>query len=260
MIFSITACNSADSSESSSTTTVVTTAKQPVTPEEYHTAMINKSLVSYGNVSRMQNQIKRAQNGEEVTVAYIGGSITEGLTAGADACYAKLTYQHFAKTYGKGDNVKYVNAGLSGTPSTLGVLRLDRDVLQKKPDIVFIEFAVNDGSDSAYQSSYESMVRMLLESDRNIAVVLLFARTAEGYSAQSYMKQIGSYYSLPMISYADALTYMIDNKQMTWEDFSTMIRHIQMSMDIRSSLKWLIIILIQLLISLLLKRSGQCRL
>ena len=34
------------------------------------------------------------------------------------------------------------------------------------------------------------------------------------------MKDIGSYYNLPMISYADAITYMIDNGQLTWKEFS----------------------------------------
>lgn len=41
-----------------------------------------------------------------------------------------------------------MNAGLSGTPSKLGILRLDRDVLAYEPDICFIEFAVNDGTET----------------------------------------------------------------------------------------------------------------
>ena len=40
-----------------------------------------------------------------------------------------------------GDNVEYVNAGLSGTASALGNLRVQRDVLAYEPDIVFIEYA-----------------------------------------------------------------------------------------------------------------------
>lgn len=57
----------------------------------------------------------------------------------------------------RGDNVQYVNAGLSGTPSKLGILRLDRDVLAYEPDICFIEFAVNDGTETDYQNAYESI-------------------------------------------------------------------------------------------------------
>ncbi|MFT3951757.1 MAG: SGNH/GDSL hydrolase family protein [Oscillospiraceae bacterium] len=221
MLFTLTSCGGADSSgESTATTTTAATEKTPATPAEFHTTAVEKSLVTYGNTARMQEKIKKAQSGAETTVAYIGGSITEGLTAGADGCYAKLTYDHFAQTYGKGDNVKYVNAGLSGTPSILGNMRLARDVLSKNPDIVFIEFAVNDGTESDYQVSYESMVRTILSQDSDIAVVLLFSRLKNGYSAQDYMKNIGNYYNLPMISYADGITYLMDNGQLMWEQFS----------------------------------------
>ena len=192
--------------------------KMPETDEEWTQAMYDKAMVSYGNTSMMQNVIKKAQSGEKVTVAYLGGSITEGISAGAEGCYAKLTYDYFAQKFGTGDNVQYVNAGLSGTPSKLGILRLDRDVLAYEPDICFIEFAVNDGTETDYQNAYESIVRTLLQ--KNITPVLLFSVTENDHSAQDYMKQIGEFYHLPMISYCDALRYLFANNRMTWKDFS----------------------------------------
>ena len=192
--------------------------KLPETDEEWHSAMLSKSLVTLGATAPIQQKIAKAQAGEEVTVAYLGGSITEGISAGESRCYARLSYEYFAEKFGNGDNVKYVNAGLSGTPSILGNLRLQRDVLDHEPDICFIEFAVNDGTDADYQAAYESIVRTLLEKD--VAVVLLFSVTADDYSAQDYMKQIGTAYQLPMISYCDALRFMFENNRMTWKDFS----------------------------------------
>lgn len=192
--------------------------KLPETDEEWDKAMLDAALTSYGNTKPVQDVIKRAQNGEDVTIAYLGGSITEGATAGSEKCYAKLTYEHFAERFGTGDNVKYVNAGISGTPSKLGILRLDRDVLAYDPDIVFIEFAVNDGGGADYQNAYESIVKTLLQKD--IAPVLLFSVAESGHSSQDYMKQIGEAYHLPMISYCDALRFMFDNERMTWQDFS----------------------------------------
>lgn len=192
--------------------------KPPETDEEWEQAMFKKALVSYGNAGPMQRVIEKAQRGEEVTIAYLGGSITEGISAGPDLCYAKLTYEHFAEKYGTGDNVKFVNAGLSGTPSKLGILRLNRDVLVHEPDICFIEFAVNDGNDQDHQNAYESIVQTLI--GKGIVPVLLFSVTAEDYSAQDYMKQIGEAYDLPMISYCDALRFLFENNRMTWEEFS----------------------------------------
>lgn len=211
-------CGNSDSSKDTTTTSGV--EKAPETDEEWTQAMLKKSLYSYGNTTRVVNKIKQAQSGEKTTVAYIGGSITEGVGADAETCYAKLSYNYFAEKFGTGDNVEYVNAGLSGTPSKLGVLRLSRDVLSFDPDIVFIEFAVNDGNDALYQSAYESMVRRLLQLDDNVAVILLMSIAENGHTAQDYMKQIADYYKLPVISYADALTYLFDNDRMTWQDFS----------------------------------------
>ena len=71
-------------------------------------------------------------------------------------------------------------------------------MLSKSPDICFMEFAVNDSSDEDCQAAYESIVRDLTEN--GVAVVLLFSVTEADYSAQDYMKKIGQYYNLPMIS------------------------------------------------------------
>ncbi|MBQ8883111.1 MAG: SGNH/GDSL hydrolase family protein, partial [Oscillospiraceae bacterium] len=59
-----------------------------------------------------------------------------------------------------------------------------------------------------------------LQEDNDIAIVLLMSITENGHTAQEYMKNIAEYYQLPVISYADALTYMFENGKMTWKDFS----------------------------------------
>ncbi|MBQ6675610.1 MAG: SGNH/GDSL hydrolase family protein [Ruminococcus sp.] len=194
------------------------TQKLPETDEEWEAAMLERSLVSYGNVNPIKEKIEKAKAGDTVTLGYLGGSITEGYKVQPDECYASLSYNIFKDMYGTGDNVKYCNAGLSGTPSRLGILRMGRDLLVSEPDIVFVEYAVNDGTDFTYQEAYESIIRTLL--DRNIAVVLLFSVTKDDYSAQDYMKEIGTYYDLPMISYCDALRFLFENNRLTWKDFS----------------------------------------
>ena len=141
---SSTADSTAESTENSSQTD----EPQPETYEEYYEIMKQKSLCSLGNTAAMKKVIEKAKNGEELTLSFIGGSITEGYTVNAAKCYAANTYVWFMKQYGtNGEKVHYVNAGLSGTPSILGSFRLERDVLANDPDVLFIEFAVNDGTD-----------------------------------------------------------------------------------------------------------------
>lgn len=96
--------------------------------------MIAKSLLYAGNNRRLKRAMDKAASGEDVTIAYIGGSITQG--AGAKPihteCYAYQSYLRFKELFGKegGENIHFIKAGVGGTPSELGMIRYERDVLR----------------------------------------------------------------------------------------------------------------------------------
>lgn len=209
--------NSAEVTETSNTPETV---KTEAVPAKGYSEMVQRSFVSLGNTYRLENKLAKAMQGEKITVAYIGGSITEGIGADSESCYAKLSYNYIAENYGKEDNVEYVNAGVSGTPSILGNLRVKKDVLDKNADIVFVEFAVNDGMEQIYKESYESLVRTILQQENEPAVILLFTVTKTGHTCQEHMSQIGERYGLPMISVPDAIQPEIEAGTMTWDDYS----------------------------------------
>lgn len=194
------------------------TAEAEDTRTDYE-KMVDRSLLSTGDMTRMANVFQKAQNGEDITAAYIGGSITEGYNAGTTEFYAK-TCTDLLQSYFPDITVTGVNAGISGTPSLLGNLRLERDVLSADPDIVFVEFAVNDGQEADYKNAYESLVRTLLTQDKDIAVVLLFTVLDSGYTCQEHMSKIGANYDLPMISVHDSVYEEIEAGRMTWQDYS----------------------------------------
>lgn len=182
--------------------------------------MVNNSLMTLGDTSRMINVMKKAEAGEEITVGFIGGSITEGISAGDSLCYAKLTHNALCEMF-PDTAVNYVNAGLSGTPSVLGVVRAERDLFgEKQPDIIFIEFAVNDGGDQQYKDCYESLVKKCLDKENAPAVVLLFTVLKNRYSCQPQMAAVGEHYGLPMISVGNALNPVFDAGLMKWDAYS----------------------------------------
>lgn len=207
--------NTAENKSVSETAEAKTTElSEVIDPEQ---KMLDTSLVSVGNTQRLNEKLKRLENGGEVTLGFIGGSITYGYTVQPDECFASRLTELLKERYPNG-TVNYVNKGISGTPSILGNLRLKRDILDNNADIIFVEYAVNDGMESDYKESYDSLVRTALEQENEPAVVLILNRTKEGHSAQEYMKSIGNFYSLPMISTADALTEALDNGTIKWED------------------------------------------
>lgn len=190
--------------------------------EEYRELLVNRSLLTAGNTARTENVLRKAKAGGEITVAYIGGSITEGLTAGAEKCWARLSYEWLCETFPDA-TIHYVNAGMSGTPSTLGVIRAERDVIAPygDPDLVFIEFAVNDGQDGLSKNAYESLVRRMLSLGGDTAVVLLFTVLKNGYSCENaHMKPIGEHYELPMISVGTPLNDEFASGRTPWEKYS----------------------------------------
>ena len=182
--------------------------------------MVERSLLNIGNPYRLQQKIRAAQNGEDITIAYIGGSITEGLDVGYTERYVTLSAREFEEAYCNGGTVTCVNAGLSGTPSNLGLVRLQKDVLDQKPDIVFVEFAVNDSQDFHEKQCFESLIRTVLTQENEPAVVLIFNRTQDGYTCQSVMGLTGMFYRLPMVSVTNAITEELDAGRMTWRDYS----------------------------------------
>lgn len=170
-------------------------------------AMIARSPLQRGNLSRLKASIAKARRGEEVTVGYIGGSITQG--AGAipinENCYAYQSFKGFCDLAGRGyeDNVRYIKAGVGGTPSELGMLRYEKDVTEYgkySPDVMIVEFAVNDEGDETKGECYDSLVRKIYNSPQKPAVILLFSVFVDGYNLEERLTPVGVAYHLPMVS------------------------------------------------------------
>ena len=171
-----------------------------------------------GNTERIREKIAKAQAGEEVTIGYIGGSITEdGAATTHDNCFAKLSYEYFKNTFGKGNNVKYVNAGLAGTSSVVGNMRVDNDIFAKNCDVIFIEFAVNDQGDDRFKKSYESLVNKCLDQPNAPAVICITLCTKDGDGNQAWMAPIAEHYDLAIISGRDAVKNGIKAGTLNWD-------------------------------------------
>lgn len=180
---------------------------------EAYKEIIKKGILHHGNNARVKRAIDKARRGEDVTLAFIGGSITQG--AGAipinSNCYSRKIYEGFCKIAGceYDKNVHYVKAGMGGTPSELGMIRYDRDILQDgkiEPDLVVVEFAVNDAGDETGGRCYDSLARKIYNSPNKPAVILLFAVFQDDFNLQERLSPVGMAYDLPMVSTKNSVT------------------------------------------------------
>ncbi|MCR4793378.1 MAG: SGNH/GDSL hydrolase family protein [Lachnospiraceae bacterium] len=181
--------------------------------------------VSYrGNRRRIKEVMKRASDGKPVTVAFLGGSITQGCAAThPDKCYAHKVYEWFAESFPRAE-VKYVNAGIGATDSQFGCARADSDLLIHDPDICFVEFAVNDEATEHYRETYEGLVRKILSSDPSRALMLIEnVRYDDGGNAQLQHSKVARRYDVPSVSMRDVIypeleSGRLDNRVITQDD------------------------------------------
>lgn len=176
---------------------------------EGYKKMIAKSLMHMGNVKRIQDVVNKARAGGEVTIAYIGGSITGGAGAKPNTeSYTYKSYIAFKEICGPNSRVNYIQAGVGGTPSEFGMIRYEHDVLKDNtvlPDVVVVEFAVNDADDETGGDCYESLVYRILSAPNKPAVILLFAVFENDWNLQERLACVGYNYDLPMVSVRDAV-------------------------------------------------------
>ena len=157
--------------------------------------------VSRGNLYRMKELMRRAKNGDRMTLAFLGGSITQGsVSSQYTNCYAYLVYDWFVRRFPK-TAFTYVNAGVGGTTSQFGVSRVEEDVLCYRPDFVLIEFSVNDDNTDFFQETYEGLIRKVYGNAFSPAVLLVHNICYDtGVSAEEKHREIGAHYGLPSVS------------------------------------------------------------
>jgi len=79
------------------------------------------------------------------------------------------------------------------TGSQLGVFRLERDVLRRKPDLVFLDFTANDvlySDDPETLASYESLIRRIIVEGHAPVVQVVFPFGGDVHGNRANMKRL----------------------------------------------------------------------
>ena len=173
------------------------------------------------NFSRLKNCMLKAENGEELTIGFLGGSITQGsLATEHENTYAYRVFSWWKKTFPQA-KFHYVNGGIGGTSSHYGVSRAVTDVLMYQPDFVVVDFSVNDEADTFFQETYEGVIRKLLQWKSKPAVVLLNNVYYDtGKNAQDFHNAVGDWYHIPHISIKDTIYQEMLRGRYTREELS----------------------------------------
>jgi hypothetical protein len=167
----------------------------------------------------LPNFFQKAGAGKPVTMAYIGGSITQAIYG-----YRTRSARYIQSLY---PNVpmKAINAGISGTGTDLGACRLREQVLQYHPDIIFVEFAVN----GAYREGMEGIIRQIWEYDPAIDICLLYTIHHEQHAIYTSgkvpdnilgLEELADHYGIPSIHLGVQPALLVQEGKLVWRSDS----------------------------------------
>lgn len=151
----------------------------------------------------LPNVLSKLQAGAEVKIGYLGGSIT------AQPGWRVKSLKWFQDQYPKA-KVAEINAAIGGTGSDLGVFRLQQDVLRHRPDLLFVEFAVNDGGADPVRihQAMEGIVRQTWKANPETDICFVYTlsepflkdlQAGHFQRSASAMEEVADHYGIPSI-------------------------------------------------------------
>ncbi len=185
----------------------------------------------------LKNTASKLAAGKEINVLYFGGSITNGGAATPGNSWRELTGKWLTNTFPNA-TINNINVSYSGTGTWFGLYRLNEEIIKKKPDLIFIEFGINDAHSfvpkQKSSQQFETIVRQLrkqlpecdivnvLTTDEDRIESLIYGMLHEQAEAHD---QIAKAYGIPTVyvgqALADTLTNLVNaaGGDATWQDY-----------------------------------------
>lgn len=175
------------------------------------------------NYARLQDCMQKAAQGKELNIAFFGGSITQGSLASSDELtYAYKVYEWWKNNFPEA-KFHYINGGIGGTTSYFGVARAVDDLLMYNPDVVVVDFSVNDDTENStlFTETFEGLIRRILNWQSKPAVIVLnnvFYDT--GVNMQEYHNKVADHYGVPHVSIKDTIYPLVKSGRIIRTDIS----------------------------------------
>jgi lysophospholipase L1-like esterase len=170
------------------------------------------------------------QYNSKLNIAFLGGSITK-----AEDQYRNQTMA-FLQTINPNAKLKGINAGVSGTGTELGACRVQEQVLKYNPDLVFVEFAVNGGSNQAM----EGIVRQIIKHNPQTDICFIYTIAGEQYLEYTKnevpakikaFEKIANHYQIPSIHVGLYPSMLAAEGKLIWKSSTEIADKIVFSKD-----------------------------
>ncbi len=185
-------------------------------------AAFKRSIISPGNVNHVYRVLRLAKWKHSLVLATIGGSVTVGYNATNSYGYAYRLRDWLQEKY-PDVKVRLIDAAVPAG-SENGSRRYGKDVAPYHPDLVIIEYAVNDCwyPPEEVEEWMEGLVSQAQKDEAAVIMVLgmrINEETGQPFTAQEAHVRVGRRHNLPMISIRDALWPELQAKRLDWKEF-----------------------------------------
>ena len=180
----------------------------------------------------LKNVALKLKNKEDINVVYFGGSVTGGSGAAApdvDSWRGKVS-SWLTKNFPV-STVENINLAIGGTGTLLGAYRVDAEVLPTQPDLVFVEFAINDRYNGASTDNakkrFETIIRKIRTAypDCDIVTLLVTDNSTMAddlkdtlFSQAQAHEDIAAAYNIPSIYIGRALSDVVGTSD-NWSNY-----------------------------------------
>lgn len=188
--------------------------------------MITRSFAGSGNFYRIEKALEKAAN-DTVTIAYLGGSVTQGYNPAGmiKESYATVISRYIKEKYCITGDCNYINEGHASTDAMHGLAFTEIKLKKVHPDLIFVEYAINNGMDRTYIATFESLVYKLLIMESEPAVIPVILCNEQFYTCSNYMKIVAGHYNLPTVNVNNSIRYGLDTNIMVWNDYANDCSH-----------------------------------
>lgn len=162
------------------------------------------------------SDVLQKTKGKELKVAFLGGSLSKGERVKRELCFVSLFEQKIEERLSNGRKVSVLRYGQSGTMSSNGLYKV-KELIEEKPDLVFLDYAMNDTGDRYLWESTEGICSQLIQAGVHV-VILLFCND-QGHCTRGAMERVASHYHLPVVDIGKTITDKIQKGELTWEEY-----------------------------------------
>ncbi len=187
------------------------------------------------------NVFRKLENGDDVNIVYLGGSVTvgTGLPSWQDydtKSWRGITMKWFKDQY-PNNTINFYNSAVGGTGSFFGAMRTAEDVLSFNPDLVFVMYPINDVYDYMTEAEtkrqMEDIIWQIRTADPETDIIMgydidtnQYVDPADGlYDMVRWQEQVAKKYNISVINMGRKLYDVVNETGSNWSDYLSDIVH-----------------------------------